>query len=302
MNEYEDGHGHGHGHEHHLLGHDHDLHSHDDGFTMHTHASVESMGGTWTPDEHGHTHEHLEHAACADLLSLIGKFSERDMPDYTGRDWTERAFTIGIGGPVGSGKTALLLALCRALRDSHNIAAVTNDIFTREDQEFLIRNEALPTERIRAIETGGCPHAAIREDISANLGALEELQASFGCELLFVESGGDNLAANYSRELADYIIYVIDVSGGDKIPRKGGPGISQSDLLIVNKIDLAPYVGASLDVMRRDAAKMRDNGPTLFTSVRNNDGVSDVIEAILGAWRVSGAAGRFSKGKGKTVA
>lgn len=258
---------------------------------MHLHGGVGlGSGGTWTPDEHGHTHEHLEHA---------GKFAERDLPDYSGRDWTERAFTIGIGGPVGSGKTALLLALCRALRDDYNIAAVTNDIFTREDQEFLIRNQALPSERIRAIETGGCPHAAIREDISANLHALEELQAVFETELLFVESGGDNLAANYSRELADYIIYVIDVSGGDKIPRKGGPGISQSDLLIINKIDLAPYVGASLEVMRRDAAMMRDTGPTLFTSVRNNDGVREVIEAILGAWRVSGAAGGRGKGKGK---
>ncbi|OCF33703.1 urease accessory protein UreG [Kwoniella heveanensis CBS 569] len=265
------------------------------------------------------------------------------MPDYSGRDWVERGFTIGIGGvqhpslpalhdsrsrllgglasppgssvpkylplmllatpptysPVGSGKTALLLALCRALRDEYNIAAVTNDIFTREDQEFLIRNEALPTERIRAIETGGCPHAAIREDISANMGALEELQAEFDTEMLFVESGGDNLAANYSRELADYIIYVIDVSGGDKIPRKGGPGISQSDLLIVNKIDLAPHVGASLEVMQRDAAKMREGGPTLFTSVRNNEGVRDVIDAILSAWRASGAAGKDGKGKGK---
>ncbi|WVR08555.1 urease accessory protein UreG [Kwoniella sp. DSM 27419] len=276
----------------------HDQHSHDQGLMhdhgdgmMHTHGHGHDQGdGLWTPDEHGHTHEHLEHA---------GKFSERDMPDYTGRDWEERGFTIGIGGPVGSGKTALLLALCRALRDDYNIAAVTNDIFTREDQEFLIRNQALPTERIRAIETGGCPHAAIREDISANMGALEELQAEFATEMLFVESGGDNLAANYSRELADYIIYVIDVSGGDKIPRKGGPGISQSDLLIVNKIDLAPHVGASLEVMRRDAAKMREGGPTLFTSVRNNDGVQDVIDSILSAWKASGAAGKDGKGKGK---
>ncbi|KAK8850498.1 urease accessory protein UreG [Kwoniella newhampshirensis] len=266
-------------------------HTHDGGATFHDHGhGHDHAGGIWTPDEHGHTHEHLEHA---------GKFSERDMPDYSGRDWNERAFTIGIGGPVGSGKTALLLALCRAFRDHYNIAAVTNDIFTREDQEFLIRNEALPANRIRAIETGGCPHAAIREDISANLGALEELQAQFETELLFVESGGDNLAANYSRELADYIIYVIDVSGGDKIPRKGGPGISQSDLLIVNKIDLAPYVGASLDVMRRDAAKMREGGPTLFTSVRNNDGVTEVMEAIISAWRASGAAGKDGKGKTK---
>lgn len=262
------------------------LHSHDGGASLHAH---DHGHGDEAVNEHGHTHEHLENA---------GKFAERDMPDFSDRNWQERAYTIGIGGPVGSGKTALLLALCRALRDEYNIAAVTNDIFTREDQEFLIRNEALPKERIRAIETGGCPHAAIREDISANLGALEELQAVFDTEMLFVESGGDNLAANYSRELADYIIYVIDVSGGDKIPRKGGPGISQSDLLIVNKIDLAPYVGASLDVMRRDAAKMRDSGPTLFTSVRNNDGVKEVIDSIVGAWKASGAANK-SRGKGK---
>jgi len=210
------------------------------------------------------------------------------MPEYEGRDWKERGFTIGIGGPVGSGKTALTLALCRHFRDRMNIGVVTNDIFTREDQEFLIRNEALADKRrIRAIETGGCPHAAIREDISANLHALEELQAEYGCQLLFVESGGDNLAANYSRELADYIIYVIDVSGGDKIPRKGGPGISQSDLLVINKIDLAPYVGASLDIMKRDADKMRDSGPTVFTSVRNNDGVMAVADLIEAAWRHS---------------
>ncbi|KAG8955944.1 hypothetical protein FRC04_006392 [Tulasnella sp. 424] len=261
-------------------------HSHDG--LGHTH-SHEGGPGTYTPLEHGHTHEHLEHA---------GKFAERDMPDYSGRNWEERGFTIGIGGPVGSGKTALTLALCQKLRDSYNIAVVTNDIFTREDQEFLIRNGALPAERIMAIETGGCPHAAIREDISANMGALEELQAKFGCQLLFVESGGDNLAANYSRELADYIIYVIDVSGGDKIPRKGGPGISQSDLLVINKIDIAQYVGASLEVMERDAAKMRDGGPTIFTSVKQGKGVDEVSEMILSAWRSSGAA----KSKGKEVA
>ncbi|QRV77704.1 COBW/P47K family protein [Ceratobasidium sp. AG-Ba] len=264
----------------HTHGDDHHTHSHDG----HSH----SHGGTWTPMEHGHTHEHLEHA---------GKFAERDMPNYTGRDWTERGFTVGIGGPVGSGKTALTLALCQNLRDKYNIGVTTNDIFTREDQEFLIRNGALPAERIRAIETGGCPHAAIREDVSANLGALEELQAQFGCELLFVESGGDNLAANYSRELADYIIYVIDVSGGDKIPRKGGPGISQSDLLVINKTDLAPYVGASLEVMARDAAAIRDGGPTVFAAVKHGKGVDDIIELILAAWRASGA----SKGKEKAV-
>lgn len=185
---------------------------------------------------------------------------------------------------------------------------MTNDIFTREDQEFLIKNKALPADRILAIETGGCPHAAIREDISANMGALETLQARFGCQILLVESGGDNLAANYSRELADYIIYVIDVAGGDKIPRKGGPGITHSDLLVINKVraacvcemsaltlclqtDLAPHVGASLEVMEHDAKLMRGDGPTLFTSVRNNDGVGAVIEHVLAAWKAAGLPG-----------
>jgi urease accessory protein len=162
--------------------------------------------------------------------------------------------------PVGSGKTALMLALCLALREKYSIAAVTNDIFTREDAEFLTKHQALPASRIRAIETGGCPHAAVREDISANLAALEDLHREFNTDILLIESGGDNLAANYSRELADYIIYVIDVSGGDKIPRKGGPGITQSDLLIVNKTDLAEAVGADLSVMERDARKMREGG------------------------------------------
>lgn len=234
------------------------------------------------PGEHGHTHEHLENA---------GKFSDRDLPDYSLRNFEERGFTIGIGGPVGSGKTALTLALCRRLRGEFNIATVTNDIFTREDQEFLIRNKALPANRILAIETGGCPHAAIREDISANMGALETLQAKFNCQLLLVESGGDNLAANYSRELADYIIYVIDVSGGDKIPRKGGPGVSQSDVLVINKTDLAPYVGASLEVMEHDSKKMRGNGPTIFTSVKEGKGVEDVVQLILAAWRAAGSPG-----------
>ena len=159
--------------------------------------------------------------------------------------------------PVGSGKTALMLALCRALREDYSLAAVTNDIFTREDCEFLVRHSALPSSRITAIETGGCPHAAVREDISANLAALENLHRSFATDILLIESGGDNLAANYSRELADFIIYVIDVSGGDKVPRKGGPGITQSDLLVVNKTDLATAVGADLHVMERDAGKMR---------------------------------------------
>ncbi|BFZ55257.1 hypothetical protein PYCC9005_002297 [Savitreella phatthalungensis] len=207
------------------------------------------------------------------------------MPRLEKRNFKERAFTIGIGGPVGSGKTALVLALCRRLHPSYNIAVVTNDIFTREDQEFLIRNDALPRERIRAVETGSCPHAAIREDISQNLQLLEDLQAEFGTELLVVESGGDNLAANYSRELADFIIYVIDVSAGDKIPRKGGPGITQSDLLIINKTDLAHIVGADLGVMERDAAKMREGGPTIFAQVKNGVGMDDIINLILGAWK-----------------
>ncbi|OCH91124.1 urease accessory protein UreG [Obba rivulosa] len=245
-------------------------HTHEHGGQTHSHS----------PGEHGHTHEHLEHP---------GRFSERDLPDYSSRSFEERGFTIGIGGPVGSGKTALTLALCQRLREEYNIATVTNDIFTREDQEFLIKNKALPPSRILAIETGGCPHAAIREDISANMGALETLQAKYGCQMLFVESGGDNLAANYSRELADYIIYVID--GGDKIPRKGGPGISQSDLLVINKIDLAPYVNASLEVMDRDAKLMRGDGPTVFTSIKEGKGVADVVDLILAAWRAAGSPG-----------
>ncbi|KAH7103398.1 urease accessory protein ureG [Auriculariales sp. MPI-PUGE-AT-0066] len=250
-------------------------HSHEGDVSSHSHDH--GVG------EHGHTHEHLDHP---------GKYAERDMPNYGGRNWEERGFTIGIGGPVGSGKTALTLALCQNLRTRFNIAVTTNDIFTREDQEFLIRNNALPAERIRAIETGGCPHAAIREDISANMGALEELQAQFGCQMLFVESGGDNLAANYSRELADYIIYVIDVSGGDKIPRKGGPGISQSDLLVINKIDLAPFVSASLEVMDRDSKKMRGDGPTIFTSIKQGTGVDDIVQLILASWRAAGSPGK----------
>jgi urease accessory protein len=184
-----------------------------------------------------------------------------------------------------------MLELCQSLRDSYSIAAVTNDIFTREDCEFLIRHSALPAARIKAIETGGCPHAAVREDISANLAALEDLHAQFSTQILLIESGGDNLAANYSRELADFIIYVIDVSGGDKIPRKGGPGITQSDLLIVNKTDLAPYVGADLGVMERDARKMREGGPTVFAQVKNGVMMPQIVDLILSAWKASGAAG-----------
>ena len=201
------------------------------------------------------------------------------------RDFRQRAFTVGIGGPVGSGKTALMLQLCLRLRDRMNLAAVTNDIFTREDGEFLTQHGALPAERIRAVETGGCPHAAIREDISANLLALEELHRKFGTELLLIESGGDNLAACYSRELADYTIQVIDVSGGDKIPRKGGPGITQSDLLVINKTDLATAVGADLEVMARDSRKMRGNGPFIFAQVKNGVGLDEIIHHLVHAWQ-----------------
>src|SRR3954447_4190219 len=210
-----------------------------------------------------------------------------DRPTPVPRDYAARAFTVGIGGPVGSGKTALLLALCRLLRDDHEIAVVTNDIFTREDAEFLTRHEALPAERIRAVETGGCPHTAIRDDISPNMVALEQLMRTSAPELLFVESGGDNLAAQFSRDLADYTIYVIDVSGGDKIPRKGGPGITQSDLLVINKTDLAALVGADLGVMERDAKRMRGDGPFLFTQVTNGVGVEAVATYLLTAWAVA---------------
>jgi urease accessory protein len=200
-----------------------------------------------------------------------------------GRDLSRRAFTVGVGGPVGSGKTALVLALCRALRDTISLAVVTNDIFTREDAEFLTRNEALPADRIRAVETGGCPHAAIREDVSANLLALEALTDLHRPALLFCESGGDNLAAHFSRELADFTVYVIDVAGGDKIPRKGGPGITQADLLVINKTDLAPAVGADLGVMERDARRMRGDGPFLFAQVTHGIGVDAVASHVLHA-------------------
>ena len=203
------------------------------------------------------------------------------------RDYAIRSFTVGIGGPVGSGKTALLLALCKRLRDRYQLGVVTNDIFTKEDAEFLMRHEALPAERIRAVETGGCPHTAIRDDITPNLVALDTLMEALHPELLFVESGGDNLAAQFSRDLADYTIYVIDVSGGDKIPRKGGPGITQSDLLIINKTDLAPLVGADLGVMERDATKMRGEGPFLFTQVTNDIGVDAVVRHVIGAWKTA---------------
>ncbi len=225
-------------------------------------------------DGNGHSHDHAEHP---------GHFHERELP--LDRDFNRRAFTVGVGGPVGSGKTALMLQLCKRLREKMNIAAVTNDIFTKEDGEFLTKHDALEPERIRAVETGGCPHAAIREDISANLLALEELHARFKPQLLLIESGGDNLAACFSRELADFTIQVIDVCGGDKIPRKGGPGITQSDLLVINKTDLAAGVGADLGVMERDSRKMRGHGPFVFAQVKHGVGVDDIIHHIIHAWQ-----------------
>lgn len=190
-------------------------------------------------------------------------------------------FTIGIGGPVGSGKTALTLALSRAFWPEVNLAVVTNDIYTREDAEFLIRHDALPAGRVVGVETGGCPHSAIREDASVNMAAIHDLEEKLpGLEVVIIESGGDNLAATFSPELADVTIYVIDVAGGDKIPRKGGPGITRSDLLVINKIDLAAFVGADLAVMDRDSRKMRGDQPFLFTSIRQNEGVDKVIEWV----------------------
>ncbi|KAL7535027.1 hypothetical protein ACHAXR_006218 [Thalassiosira sp. AJA248-18] len=253
--------------------------------------------------DHDHTHEQQQQQqqqASEDEKEQIRQLLQTR---YTRRSGTysHRGYTIGIGGPVGSGKTALTLSLCRALRDKLSMGVVTNDIFTQEDAEFLARNDALDKSRILPVETGGCPHAAIREDVSANLGALELLTRRIKQQqrrrdepLLLCESGGDNLAANFSSELADYTIYVIDVAGGDKVPRKGGPGITQSDLLVINKIDLADAVGASLDVMERDAGEMRkgrgfrgggggeeQSGPTIFASVKNGVGVEEIIGHIM---------------------
>lgn len=188
---------------------------------------------------------------------------------------------VGIGGPVGSGKTHLTWALCKALRDIYNVAAVTNDIYTQEDAQFLVKNEALSPDRIIGVETGGCPHTAIREDASINLEAVARLNARHpGLDVIFIESGGDNLAATFSPELSDLTIYVIDVSAGDKIPRKGGPGICKSDLLVINKIDLAPLVGASLEVMDRDAKKMRGERPFVFSNLKSGQGLQDIIRFI----------------------
>jgi len=189
---------------------------------------------------------------------------------------------VGIGGPVGSGKTALMDALCKYFRDDYDIAAITNDIYTREDAEFLTRAGSLPPERIIGVETGGCPHTAIREDASINLAAVHQLHKAFpALDLILIESGGDNLAATFSPELADLTIYVIDVSAGDKIPRKGGPGITRSDMLVINKIDLAPFVGASLEVMDRDAKKMRGERPFVFTNIREGAGVAAIARFIV---------------------
>ena len=191
---------------------------------------------------------------------------------------------IGIGGPVGTGKTALLEKLCKHLGDNYNIAAITNDIYTREDAEFLTKSGALPPDRILGVETGGCPHTAIREDASMNLAAVAQMNEKFpNLDMLFIESGGDNLAATFSPELADITIYVIDVSAGDKIPRKGGPGITRSDLLVINKIDLAKFVGADLDVMERDAQKMRGEKPFYFTNLKKNQGVEKISAFIIGS-------------------
>jgi urease accessory protein len=200
-------------------------------------------------------------------------------------------FRVGIGGPVGSGKTALVDRLCKHLRDRCDIAVITNDIYTREDAEFLTRSGALAPERIAGVETGGCPHTAIREDASINLAAVRDMVARFpALEVLFIESGGDNLAATFSPELADLTIYVIDVSAGDKIPRKGGPGITRSDLLVINKTDLAPLVGADLSVMDRDARRMRSSRPFIFTNLKENRGVVEIADFILAAGGLS--AGR----------
>jgi urease accessory protein len=189
---------------------------------------------------------------------------------------------VGVGGPVGSGKTALVDSLCKAMRDRFRMAVVTNDIYTKEDQDFLIRSGALTPDRVLGVETGGCPHTAIREDASINLEAVSTLMTRHGpLDLVIIESGGDNLAATFSPELSDLTLYVIDVAAGDKIPRKGGPGITRSDLLIINKIDLAPHVGASLDVMRRDATKMRGERPFVFTNLKTGDGLSTVVDFIV---------------------
>ena len=201
---------------------------------------------------------------------------------------------VGIGGPVGSGKTALVEALCRALGGAVDLAAVTNDIYTREDAEFLIRRAVLPPERVRGVETGGCPHAAVRDDVAVNVAAIDDLvRCHPGLQIVLVESGGDNLAASFSPDLVDRVIYVIDVAAGDKIPRKGGPGIMRSDLLVINKIDLAPHVGASLEAMERDARRARGERPVVFSNLRSGEGVDGIV-AHVRAWLVPGPKGPAS--------
>ncbi|XP_001631696.3 urease accessory protein UreG isoform X2 [Nematostella vectensis] len=246
-----------------------------------------NVGNAQNQHEHGHSHDHShEHGHTHEVMTSPGLWTSRDKPIHRA-DFAERAFTVGIGGPVGSGKTALVLALCKYLRDSCNICVVTNDIFTKEDWEFLVKNKALDEERMRAVETGGCPHAAIREDFSLNMEEVKQLTKQFHPEFVIIESGGDNLAANYSRELADYIIYVIDVAGGDKVPRKGGPGITQSDLLVINKTDLADAVGADLKVMERESAIMRQGGPTIFSQAKHMKGVPEIAELVLRAQKAA---------------
>ena len=220
--------------------------------------------GTCFHGNHGHEHDHMGRPGTA---------------RYAGPQ--RQVFTLGIAGPVGSGKTALVEALCKALWPEINLAVITNDIYTHEDAEFLSRREVLPLERIVGVQTGGCPHTAIRDDASANLSAVANFQRQVpGLQLVIVESGGDNLTAVFSRELADRFIFVIDVAEGDKIPRKGGPGICNSDLLVINKIDLAPHVGADLDVMRRDSLKMRGERPFLLTSIRQGDGFDEIVRWV----------------------
>ncbi|KAF3667088.1 Urease accessory protein G [Capsicum annuum] len=275
---------------HHIHDHHHHHHHHD-----HSHEDTKTTSWVGEDGKVYHSHDGLAPHSHEPIYSP-GYFSRR-APPLTDRNFNERAFTIGIGGPVGTGeqddKSEKRKSDLKKRQQEEDFLIsgiffqVTNDIFTKEDGEFLIKHGALPEERIRAVETGGCPHAAIREDISINLGPLEELSNLYKADILLCESGGDNLAANFSRELADYIIYIIDVSAGDKIPRKGGPGITQADLLVINKTDLAPAVGADLSVMERDALRMRDGGPFVFAQVKHRVGVEDIVNHILQAWEVA---------------